>query len=236
MKTQRIIPAIIPDSFEHLKSRLRDVRGVARRVQVDVMDGSYAPPHTWPYVGAHAEAVQEGVRGDVTLPYWQEFDFEIDLLLSEPERKIEEWALAGASTVIIHAETTDRIDDIMRDCRERRVEVGIAIKPSYDIEALAPYVGQALFVQVMGNERVGYHGVSLQDEAVEKIRALHARWPSLQVGVDIGVSQETLPTLCEAGARRFAAGSAVFGFTSPEGAYLHLEDVVSKHVASYYNT
>lgn len=235
MKTQHVIPAIIPDSLEHLKSRLKDVRGVVRRVQVDVMDGTYAPPHTWPYTGTETET-PEAAKTALALPYWQEFDFEIDLLVKHPERRIDEWALAGASTIIIHAESTERMDEIVRECRGRRIEIGIAMKPSCAIEVIEPYITQALFVQVMGSERIGYHGVGLQDEAIEKIRAIHARWPRLPVGIDIGVTLETLPVLCEAGATRFVAGSAVFGFSSPEGAYLHLEDIVSKHTTSYYNT
>lgn len=231
-KTQHIIPAIIPDSLEHLRSRLKDVHGIVKRVQIDVMDGSYAPSVSWPYAGVSKEAFEAVRREDPGLPYWQDFNFEIDLLVAKPETRIAEWVLAGATSVIVHVESTDALEEIAQLCQSRRIEMALAIKPSTDISVLEPYIAQALFVQVMGNERIGYHGVTLSEQALETISAIHTRWPQLTVGVDIGVSGETLPRLIKAGATRFAAGSAVFNYTSPAGAISHLESIVLRESSS----
>lgn len=231
MKTQHIIPAIIPDSYDQLQSRLREVQGIVNRVQIDVMDGTYAPTTSWPYAGAGREAFEAIRREDQGLPYWQDFDFEIDLLLKKPEERLSEWALAGAACLIFHVESTDKLEEIAHECYERRIEMALALKPSTDIELLAPFVDRALFVQVMGNDRIGYHGVSLDAKALNTIRAIKTRWPNIVVGVDIGVTAETLPKLCQAGATRFAAGSAVFNFNTPAGAISHLESVIQQHLA-----
>jgi len=45
-----IIPAIIPKSFEHLKSQLALVKGIVHLVQIDITDGIFAPTKTWPFV------------------------------------------------------------------------------------------------------------------------------------------------------------------------------------------
>jgi ribulose-phosphate 3-epimerase len=230
MQTQHIIPAIIPDSLEHLRSRLLEVRDVVTRVQIDVMDGSYAPTKSWPYAGADKDAFEAIRREDQGLPYWQDFDFEIDLLVKNPENRILEWALAGAACVIVHVESTEHLEDIAKLCHERRLELALALKPTTPIEVLEPYISQALFVQVMGNSRIGYHGVTLSDSALETVKSVKERWPSLTVGVDIGVNAETLPRLCEAGATRFAAGSSVFTSTSPQNTIPYLEDIVSKYI------
>ncbi|HCC05218.1 TPA: hypothetical protein DEP58_02835 [Patescibacteria group bacterium] len=234
MRVQRIIPAIIPDSLTHLQSRLREVQGVVNRVQIDVMDGTYAPRVSWPYSGAGREAFEAIRREDEGLPYWQDFDFEIDLLLRNPETRIPEWGLAGVACLIFHIETTEKIETIAQECYERRIEMALALRPSTNIELLAPYIERALFVQVMGNDRVGYHGVSLDTSALATISAIKARWPKTTVGVDIGVSAETLPELCSAGATRFAAGSAVFNFSSPAGAISHLEGVATSCIDKKY--
>jgi ribulose-phosphate 3-epimerase len=231
-QTQHIIPAIIPESLSYLRSRLRDVHGIVKRVQIDVMDGSYAPTTSWPYVGVAKDAFEAARREDAGLPYWQDFNFEIDLLLREPEKRIDEWALAGVSSLIFHVESTEALSEIAKECFSRRIEMAFALKPSTDISVLEPYIDQLLFVQVMGSERIGYHGVTLSDKALETIRAIHKRWPTLTIGVDIGVSAETLPALMKAGASRFAAGSSVFNYTSPAGAILHLESIVSKEGTS----
>jgi ribulose-phosphate 3-epimerase len=227
-KTQHIIPAIIPDSLNQLQSRLQEIEGVVKRVQIDVMDGTYAPTVSWPYEGVVRDAFEATRREDQGLPYWQNFDFEIDLLLKNPEKRIVEWILAGAACLIFHVESTEKLKEITQECFERRVEMALALKPSTSLEAIAPYIDRAVFVQVMGSDRIGYHGVSLDPKALEMIRAIKTRWPNTLVGIDIGVNQETIPLLYEAGARRFAAGSAIFSFSTPAGAIFHLETIVEK--------
>ena len=191
------------------------------------MDGTYAPKPSWPYSGAGREAFEAIRREDEGLPYWQDFDFEIDLLLRNPETRIPEWGLAGVACLIFHIETTEKIEEIAQECYERRIEMALALKPSTNIEILAPYIERALFVQVMGNDRIGYHGMDFDIKALATISAIKTRWPRTTVGVDIGVSAETLPDLCKAGATRFAAGSAVFNFSSPAGAISHLEGIAA---------
>jgi len=230
MITQHIIPAIIPNSLDHLQSRLREIHGVVKRVQIDVMNGTYAPSVTWPYAGAGREAFEDERRVDEGIPYWQDFDFEIDLLLEKPEERISEWALAGVACFIVHIESTKKLKEIFDECFERRIEIALALRPSTDINELEEHIDRALFVQVMGSDRIGYHGVSLDKTVLDKIRAIKKRWPKITIGVDIGVNAETLPQLVEAGATRFASGSAVFAYSTPSSAIAYLENIVSTHM------
>jgi ribulose-phosphate 3-epimerase len=227
MKIQHIIPAIIPDSLEQLERKLRDIRGTAHRVQIDVMDGTYASGKSWPYDGAGREAFEAIRREDDGLPYWQDFDFEIDLLLKNPEERIDEWALAGAACLIAHVETTEKFADFIAACKDKRLEVALALKPSTEIEMLAPYVADAVFVQVMGNDLIGRNGVPLDERVFDKIKEIKWRWSEAVVGVDIGVNEETLPKLLEAGATRFASGSAIFESGDAVRAYKQLEALAS---------
>jgi ribulose-phosphate 3-epimerase len=228
MKVATIIPAIIPDTYDRLESSLREVLHVAHRVQIDVMDGTYTPSVSWPYSTVDREVFESIRREDQGLPYWQDFDFEIDLMVQDPERRIEEWALAGATSVIVHVESTQKLDDIFSYCGDRRIEVALALKPSTDISVLAPYIDQAIFIQCMGNDRIGYHAVKLDPSVYEKIRAIKTQWPATVVGVDIGVSETTIPALFEAGASRFASGSAIFDRHDAKDAVVRLEALVAQ--------
>jgi len=230
MKTQHIVPAIIPESLDHLQTRLRDVHHVVNRVQIDVLDGSYTPTKSWPYEGVSKDTFEAIRRQDEGLPFWQDFDFEIDLMVEKPEEHIEEWALAGAACLIIHVETTKKLVDVARQCAERRLEFALALKPSTDTGALEPVIDQALFVQVMGNDRIGYHGVALDDAALATVQAVREQWPEMLIGVDIGVNEETIPKLAAVGVRRFAVGSAIFNYSAPAGAVSHLENIVAKEL------
>jgi len=213
---QNIIPAIIPDTQTQLAERLREVRHEVRTVQVDVMDGSYTPNPSWPYEGVSHESFE---GGGVELPFWQELEIEIDLMVREPESHVRNWSLAGASRIIAHIESTDRMNEVIDTCLETHTEVALAIKPETDAAMLEPYLEHPRFVQVMGSAEIGKHGVALSDAARAQVRTIHKRWPELLIGVDIGVNEATIPTLLEAGARRFAAGSAIFRSGDAVGAY-----------------
>ncbi len=230
MKTQHIIPAIIPDSLLYLQSRLKEVRGFVRRVQIDVMDGTYVPVTTWPYDNSSREAFESKKKEGEGIPYWQDFDFEIDLMVENPENKILDWALVGARCVIVHVESTKNVSEVIDKCYENRLEVALALKPSTDISVLSENINRVLFVQVMGSDRIGHNGVSLDERVLDKIREIKNKWTETVVGVDIGVNEETIPSLCEAGATRFASGSAVFNYASPVGAISNLENIVSKNI------
>jgi len=223
MVKQSIVPAIIPDDRTMLTKRLEAVRGVVRTVQVDVMDGSYTATCSWPYEGVARDMFMERRTEDAGLPLWQELDLEIDCMVREPSAHVESWVLAGASRIVLHVESAASLTEAIGRCQASRVEVALAVKPSTKLDVLEPYLDQAVFVQCMGSDTLGRHGVGLDPAAVEQVRAIKARWPDVLIGVDIGVNTSTIRDLYDAGARRFAAGSAVFRSASIPQAIQSLE-------------
>jgi ribulose-phosphate 3-epimerase len=223
MIRQAIVPAIIPDSLLHLRSRLQEVRGVVRCVQVDVMDASFTPKASWPYEGTNADAFHALNREDGSVPFWQEFEIELDLMVQDPEKHVHAWVTSGVKRIIFHVESAVSLRSAIDSCRASRVEVACAIKPSTPLTVLEPYLADMLFVQCMGSDTIGRHGVALDPILPARIQEIHARWPNMLVGIDIGVSTETIPHLYQAGARRFAAGSAVFGKGDTLGSLRALE-------------
>lgn len=222
----QIIPSIIPNSYQELVSKTTQVKGVVRRVQVDVLDGKYTEtPASWPYNDIDTDAWERLVEQKEGLPHWDALDYEIDLMTKAPEEKIEAWIAAGASALIIHIESTEHVDDIITHAKERGVTVGLALKPSTDIERLAPWVDQIDFIQCMGNDTIGAQGLMLDPRVVGKIEDIRRRFPGGMIGVDIGVSEETAPSLVRAGASRLVSGSAIFNATNVRDAVARLEDI-----------
>lgn len=205
---------------------MREIRSVVRSVQIDVMDGTYTDTMSWPYVGAEGNSFLAEQHEDAGLPYWRELDIEVDLMVREPERHIPRWALMGATRAIIHVESTNALKDAVSLAKEHRMEVALALRPATDVSILAPFVDSVVFVQCMGNNRIGRHGVSLDEHVYTKVREMKQQWPTLLVGVDIGVSLETVPLLYASGVRRFATGSAVFEGGEPVRALARLNEAV----------
>ena len=99
-----VIPAIMPTSYEDLLAKAVRVKGVAQVAQIDVMDGKFVKSKSWPYREAgkandpHFLAME---KQDEVLPYFDELDYELDLMIDEPEKHIDEWLPLGASRIMV---------------------------------------------------------------------------------------------------------------------------------------
>lgn len=71
-----IIPAIMPESFVDLNEKYSQVKEYVGIVQIDIMDGEFVPSKSFPYMG-NGEDLQA-----------IDFDFEVDMMVSNPEKEI----------------------------------------------------------------------------------------------------------------------------------------------------
>jgi ribulose-phosphate 3-epimerase len=224
----QVIPAIIPKNFQLLRSEMGQVAELVDRVQVDIMDGRFTPEATWPYnEGREVERFDEMVAQERGFPHWKDLQFEIDLMVEKPEQVIDDWIKTGASAIIIHADSTEKFSDIAERLREQGVEVGLAILPSDRNSVVEKHRKDIDFLQVMGNDKIGYHGVELDPLVYQKIEDLRDRFPDLPIGVDIGVDFKTAPELVNAGATRLASGSTIYQSDDHGGAITKLENAGS---------
>ncbi len=219
-----IIPAIMPDSYDDLSEKAGRVHGIVPIAQIDIMDGVFVASKSWPYrrggIGADEDFLKLSNQ-DEGLPFWEELDYEIDLMILEPEKHIDEWLPLGASRLIFHIESIKDMDafwgnDIFKEGArdiggQKVIEVGIAINPDTPLEAITPYISQIDFVQCMGITKIGYQGQSFDERVLAHINQLRVMHPNLIISVDGGVNFDTAPLLRAAGANRLVSGGVVFG-------------------------
>lgn len=220
-----IIPAILPKNYFDLEEKLARVRGLSRAVQIDICDGKFTPRASWPYgkktTGRDSADRRGAAHGDTKfnaiisenagLPNWEDFDFEIDLMVANPSVLADEWVAAGASRLVIHQESVSA-DDFQKLAERLSglVAVGVALNsatPVQEIESLIPHVS---FVQYMGIRKIGFQGQSFDDRVIDQVSELRKRYPELTISVDGGVNLENGPLLLSAGANRLVVGSALF--------------------------
>lgn len=215
----QIIPAIMPRKYEDLVARINEVTGLTNIIQIDVMDGKFVTGLTWPYVDPeqHFEHILEQAEG---LPGWQDLDFEVDLMVAEPEKVWHKWVSAGARRIIIHQESTTDIAALIADFRSEfpkqdeigtfDVELGIAQSIATPLADLEPYLDDVDFVQLMGIANIGKQGQPFDIRVISKIEQLRQIAPRTIISVDGGVSLETATALLDAGVDRLVVGSALF--------------------------
>ncbi len=206
-----IVPAVIPQSFEHIDEALTLVSGLTREVQIDIVDGHFVPFTSWPYRGG----------GSVMLlsKYTKEFVIEVDLMQSEPEKALPLYVDAGVKKVVVHLESVKDLKAILAHHATHHYELGFSIRNDTPLTVLTHVIESADYVQLMGIRQIGSQGQPFDTEVLTRIKILRESYPDLLISIDGSVNEETLPQLRASGANRFISGSAIFGAPNPREAY-----------------
>ena len=223
-----IIPAILPKSFEDLKSHLERIVGLSSSVQIDIIDGKYVGKPTWPFVGDKGE-FSAMRREELGFPHWEDFDFEIDLMCEDPFSQVKDWIAAGAQRIVLHVETLDFDNDrlALEQLRsEGLIEIGLAISIDTENEKLDELIPYADFIQIMGIDAVGFQKKPFEKQCIDKVRLFRDNYPELSISVDGGMNPETATLVINAGANRIIAGSYIFESSDPQEAISNLQDLV----------
>ena len=210
-----IIPAIMPQTFDDIEELTSLVKHSVATVQLDLMDGKYVPETTWPCIYGTDRDLVSLIAQDIALPFWEDINYELDLMVERPEERLDTWLGIGASRVIFDYASVHDWEKIKAiDIGVRNfIEIGLAITIHDDLEHMYPLIDGNIvdFIQVMGIAHIGYQGEPFEEESLGIILNLRERYPKLVISVDGGVSLDTLRNLYDAGANRFVSGSGVYG-------------------------
>jgi ribulose-phosphate 3-epimerase len=207
----RVAPSILAADFARLGEQVETVMDAgARVIHVDVMDGHFVPPIS---IGA---LVVEALR---ELVHARDGVLDVHLMVERPERRIEEFAAAGADTLIVHWEATPHVHYALKATREAGLHAGLAINPATAPEAvlgLAEVFDHLLCMTV----NPGWGGQAYIDTSTAKVARLRELLgPAMPVEVDGGIDAASAGSVSAAGATLFVAGSSIFGAQDPAAAY-----------------
>jgi ribulose-phosphate 3-epimerase len=207
----RVAPSILAADFARLGDQITEVMDAgARVIHVDVMDGHFVPPISIGHliVGAIRDQVHEA--GGV---------LDVHLMVERPERRIEQFAGAGADSIAVHWEATPHVHYALKAVRETGCQAGLAINPATppeEVAGLADSYDHLLCMTV----NPGWGGQPYIDSSTEKVRRLRELLPDgMPIEVDGGVDARTAAECAGAGATLFVAGSSIFGEPDPAAAY-----------------
>jgi ribulose-phosphate 3-epimerase len=204
---RRIAPSILAADFGRLREQVRDVVDAgAEVIHVDIMDGHFVPNLS---MGPQAVA---GLRDfDVIL--------DVHLMVERPEQHVAEFAKAGATNIIVHAESTPHLHYALQHIQEAGCTGGVALTPSTPVEAVAEIRGE-LWSALCMTVNPGWGGQAFIPASLDKIRRLRAViGPDVELEVDGGIDLDTAGPCAEAGATLFVAGTSVFGTSDPGAAF-----------------
>lgn len=220
MSSAEIIPTCVPSSAEDLAEKARAISAFAPIIHIDIVDGLFAPSHTWPYSA-------QGVFGAFDLSNISGLTAEIHLMVEEPLDIGTQFCEAGAFRIIGHVEAfedADHAHSALRTWKRNGTrEVGLGILMHTPLEVLEHHLLAMDLVQMMTIPTIGRQGIPYDQGAPARVREAHERYPELLISVDGGVSETNIAELSRAGASRFCAGSAIAKAPDSAAAYKSLQ-------------
>ncbi len=211
-----IVPAILPQSRAELADKLGRLDGLVENVQVDIVDGRFAGPATWPYL----KSGEQVPSGEDAVPYLGHFNFELDLMVEDPGLVVGPWIDTGITRLTLHAESSRDLPKLLDRMQHQYghdkgfapglLSLGLAIGPGTELSLIEPYLAHADYVQIMGIKSIGKQGEPFDPRALQKVRAFRKKYPDMPVQVDGAVNLATAPELLDAGVTRLIIGSALW--------------------------
>jgi ribulose-phosphate 3-epimerase len=210
MKSKEIRPSkvqvsvsILGADYGDLNRFLKPFEPIVDSFHADIMDGQFVDNLT---VGASVIRTIKTKKPIVC-----------HLMVNHPDHYLEEFAEAGASAIIIHAEASENLGRDLKTIRKLGCEAGVSINPEtpvYRIDSVLPIADLVLVMSV----HPGHGGQAFMPEILPKISAIRSKYPEIDIAVDGGINDLTAPAVVKAGANILVAGSYLLKAKSPKTA------------------
>ncbi len=196
-----LCPSILAADLSDLSKSVAALNDNYDLLHCDVMDGSFVPLITF----GSQMVKQLSKKIDKAL--------DVHLMVENPERQIQNFVAAGASSLVFHREASLHPQRVLSEIRSSGCYAGISLSPATpleDVKYLLPDLDLLLLMTV----NPGFGGQVYLRQMTEKIRSaramIDASGYAVRLQVDGGISRNNLGEVMRAGADMVVAGSAIF--------------------------
>jgi ribulose-phosphate 3-epimerase len=205
--TMVICPSVTPSNPDpHVYREQIERIGFAERVQIDLMDGVFAPNRNlnpiqvwWP----------DSMLADIHLMY------------QKPSEQLETLISLKPHLIILHIEADGNIEDYLSHIKRFGIKAGVALLADTPVEQAHGCIELADHVMLFAGKLGSFGGVADLSIA-QKIAQIRAIRPDVEIGWDGGVNADNINILAEAGVDVCAVGGYIQRSDDPNAAYQQL--------------
>lgn len=209
-----IVPTILTSNFSEYLSKLQRLEGVCPRVQIDLIDGKFAPKET-----VLIESLKDQESSLIT---------DLHLMVKEPEDWVHRALELLPDRLIGHIEMMYDIPRFISETIEGGMRVGLALDLETPVEAIAEEVYHQTDLILLLSVKAGEGGQEFNPKVLEKIKKVKAIVGDLvPVGVDGGLNEKNIVLCKEAGAEIFCIGTNFWQAEDLQGKYQELTNLVA---------
>ncbi len=209
-----LIPVINTKTIQKLKERIRLLQDFEGLFQIDIADGKFTAWKTWnsPEVLKKIKKIEK--------------KFELHLMIHNPELMLPYWLEVVPKRVIIHLETIKNFDLLLSLCKEKEIELGIAINPETPFEDLNQYLSKINFVTILGVSP-GPSGQKFQWFVLDRIKKIKSNFSQIRCEIDGGINEENIREVKKSGVDFVAIGSAIFEKKDPLERIMYFQNILT---------
>lgn len=206
-----ICPTVLADNSHTFREQLERVEPFSQRIQVDLMDGIFAP------------SISLDI-GKVWLP--EKVTADIHLMYQQPEKSLSDLIKLKPHMVIVHAESEADVPKFAAILRDKGIKCGLAVLPDTSIQSvdyLLPHIHHLL---IFGG-KLGYFGGQADLSQLIKASQAKRRHKWLEIGWDGGVNDSNVRQIKEAGVDIINAGGYIQKSDDPKGSFDRLSKLIA---------
>lgn len=202
-KEIKIAPSLLSADFAHLGNEIEKCnKGGADILHIDVMDGHFVPNIT---IGP---LVVKAIRP------LTDVDISCHLMITDPDKYIEEFAEAGANMISVHVEGLIHLHRTISVIKNLGLKAGIALNPATPLDFAFDAAEYCDFILLMSVDP-GFGGQKfissfLRRAEMMKEFLIKHDMEDIDIEVDGGVKIENVGSIVKAGANMLVCGSGLF--------------------------